>query len=65
MISPALLLVLSMAVLLVSIALVRELRLRKALQRLLAQFLKYWRKMNANDPPADDSHAAAADDARL
>jgi hypothetical protein len=43
----------SLAITLLVLALVREVRLRRALQRLVAKLLAHWRKHNAEDrtPP--------------
>ena len=47
---PVLLASSALAVILV-LALAREMRLRRALQRLLARLLKFWRKQHAENPP--------------
>ena len=50
-------------VVLLALALVREVRLRRALQHLLRKLLSYWRKTDAEEPvarrgDADDDSAA-------
>lgn len=54
----------SLLVVLLSLALVREIRIRRALERLLARLLTLWRTRHAKVPSDRTRHAGPVDDDR-